>query len=294
MIKIWLIGCSVLILLIGHWVHACSTCLAGDPTLTLMGTEKSYSGRLRIAGETLYRTETIGEANVNQSKLREQRFTLGLAYAWNERLNLAIRLPLIHKRLEYISLATEQTTGIGDVELVMKYTLSDQEKRHKHLFGVLAGLRLPTASEQKNRGESLDIDVQPGIGAWVPQAGVWYGRYRFPWFFYASSVIHLATEGFQDFQAGTAVVTTFMTQYALNYNTAIQLGLDTRWSEHNQFADQADPDSGGWLALLSPGLVIKIAEDMLCHLVVSIPTLENLSGHHEEGTIVQLGITYDF
>ena len=115
MIKIWLFGFTVPILLSGQLVHACSTCLAGDPTLTLMGTEKSYSGRLRIAGEMLYRTETVGEEPVDQSQLREQRFTLGLAYAWNERLNLAIRLPLIHKYLEYVSLATEQTTGIGDL-----------------------------------------------------------------------------------------------------------------------------------------------------------------------------------
>lgn len=294
MIKIGLYWFTVLLLLSGHLVHACSTCLAGDPTLTLMGTEKSYPGRLRISGETLYRTETMGEENVDQSKLREQRFTLGLAYAWNERLNLAIRLPLIHKHLEYVSLATEQTTGIGDVELTTKYTLSEQKKRHEHLFGVLAGLRLPTAGEQEDSGKPLDIDVQSGTGAWIPQAGVWYGRYRFPWFFYASSVIHVATEGFQDFQAGTAVVTTLTTQYALNYNIAIQLGLDTRWSKHNQFADEADPDSGGWLTLLSPGLVIKVAEDMLCHLVVQIPALENLQGDHEEGTVVQFGITYDF
>jgi len=274
---------------------ACSTCMAGDPTLTLMGTEKSYVGRLRIASDWLARTEKIGISGFNQSELREDRFTLGFAYARNERLNFAIRLPVIRKHIDYVNLAEEQTTGLGDVELSAKYTLSlNEQTQHEHLFGMVVGLRMPSAGEEEINGQPLDIDVQLGTGAWVPHVGLWYGRYRFPWFFYASGVIHVASEGFQDFQAGTAVITTLLAQYAINYQVAVQLGLDTRWSQKNQFDGVNDPDSGGFLTFLAPGIVVNFGKDILANLTVQIPVMDNLNGNQEESTIIKLGFTYDF
>ncbi|EIJ41470.1 hypothetical protein BegalDRAFT_0552 [Beggiatoa alba B18LD] len=277
-------------------VLACSTCMAGDPTLSLMGTEKTYTGRLRLSADYLQRQERIGIAGFNQTELTERRLTIGLSYAWNDRLNLAIRLPFVDKNLEYANLATQDSQAIGDIELSTKFTLTPETTdMHRHLWGLIAGIRLPTAPEQTdNAGRSLDIDVQTGTGAVVPQLGGWYGYYAFPYFFYSSVVLHYAFEGFEDFQAGEALVLTFAGQYALNHAVALQAGIDARWSAKNQFSDIDDPDSGGFIAFFSPKVMYTITEDVILNLGVQIPMIKQLNGEQTERSIWQAGIVYDF
>lgn len=275
---------------------ACSTCLVGDPTLTLMGTEKSYSGRLRLSLLYGYRTEEVGVARFNQIELTEHRTTLGLTYAFNKDISLSARLPYLDKRLEYANLAEQNNRALGDLELTGKITLStDDLNAHRHLWGTIVGIRLPTASEQKTiNGQTADIDNQTGTGAYVPQAGVWYGFYRYPYFIYTSGVVHYAFEGFGDFKAGTAVVGTVTTQYAINYKIALQLGLDSRWSAANHFDGQTDPDSGGIISFLSPKLIYSPTSDLIIHFGFQYPVLNRLDGEHKEGTTIELGVTYDF
>ncbi|ALG66945.2 hypothetical protein [Beggiatoa leptomitoformis] len=291
---------GLLCVLLGLWssspVFACSTCMAGDPTLSLMGTEKAYTGRLRLSADYLYRQERIGIAGFNQTELTEQRLTLGVSYAWNEILNLAIRLPLVDKQLQYANLATQESHALGDIEISAKLTLNtDDANAHRTLWGLIAGLRLPTAPEQTdNAGHSLDIDVQTGTGAVVPQLGVWYGYYAFPYFFYGSAVVHHAFKGFNEFSAGQALVLTFAGQYALNHSLALQMGIDARWSEKNQFADVSDADSGGFIAFFSPKLIYTVTSDMILNAGVQIPVIKQLNGEQEEESILQVGVVYDF
>jgi hypothetical protein len=278
-------------------VWACAICMTGDPTLNTMGTEKLYAGRLRFSVDYLHRTETAGVAGEDQTKLKDDRINIGLAYAPTKRLNLALRVPVIAKSFDTADLSQSKTHGIGDVEVSARYALwLDNEQRPQKLFGLLAGLRMPSGREKfDNQGRSLDIDVQSGTGLWIPNMGIWYGYYHYPYFFYASSVYHQpVNKGFQQFEAGKALVSTFLAQYALNYQFALQLGIDTRWSTKNQQAHITDPNSGGFIAFLSPGVVYHLTQDVLLNLSVQIPAYKHLHGEHSEGNSVRLGVTYDF
>lgn len=266
---------------------ACSTCIVGDPTLSLMGTEKSFEGRLRFSADYLSRIEKMGLEGVNQTKLTEQRLTLGLSYAWDEKLNLSMRVPIVHKRLNFVNLAEQTHHGIGDMELSAKWTLSSDAR---HLYGIVGGARLPTAQKINN----LDIDGQPGTGAFVPHVGGWYGFYHYPYFLYASSIYHYAFEGFDNFKAGDALVSTLAGQFAFTHSLAFQLALETRWSKPNQFNHQNDPDSGGTLGFLSPKLIYSITPNMLLNLGVQLPIIKKLKGNHQEDTTLQFGVIYDF
>lgn len=274
---------------------ACATCTVGDPSLTVMGTEKNFAGRWRLSTDFLYRDETIGIAGVNQRKVSESRIALGISYAPTKDSVLSAQLPMVRKELTNINLATAEQTAVGDISLSVKQFLYQDKPRH-HAAGWLAGLRLPTGQEQHDdQGKPLDVDVQPGAGNWAPSLGGWYGYYHFPWFGYFSSTVHYPVgEGYADFTEGAALLTTAVLQYAPNYTVALQLGLDTRWSEKHRYADVADEDSGGFIGFLSPGIVINIAEDLLLHATVQVPVLDQLHGEHEENTVYRLSLTYDF
>lgn len=274
---------------------ACSTCLCGDPTLTVMGAEKPFAGRKRVSLESLFRTESIGRRGIDRVDIDEHRLSLGFSYTFNPRVAVSLRLPWVDKQLENSSLARSETQGIGDINVTAKIFLQPQTGMVRRLYGLTAGVTLPTAEEKTSAsGQLLDIDVQPGVGSTVAQLGVWYGQYAFPWFFYASSALNIPTEGNQDFTPGTAVTLTLRTQYAPRHRLAFQLGLDTRWSEKDKYGDIADSNSGGFLGFLSPGVVITLSTDLLLQLQTQIPVIDELNGHHEEETTYSIGIIYDF
>ncbi len=54
---------------------ACSTCMVGDPTLSLMGLEKPFTNRLRISVDYLSRSEKLGLDGFNQKTIDEQRLS---------------------------------------------------------------------------------------------------------------------------------------------------------------------------------------------------------------------------
>lgn len=274
---------------------ACSTCLSGDPTLTVMGAEKPYEGRARFSAQWLARNESMGIENFNERDLDERRMTLGLAYALNPRWLVSVSLPIVSKEMTTANLARESTSAAGDLELGFKYFAGrDREFNPRHLYGLLLGMQLPTGEEQSLDGAALDFDVQPGTGATVLKAGAWYGHYRFPWMLYGSAVWNTAGEGYANFQAGDALNLSLTAQYGFGYTLAMQGGLDLRWSDYNRFDGERDPDSGGTLAYATLGLVANAARDLVLNINLQLPAVDALNGDHEESATLRLGMTYDF
>jgi|GEM_PF-287784 len=274
---------------------ACSTCMVGDPTLTLMGTEKPYAGRLRLSLDYFSRAEEIGEEGVNKRTIDDQRVRLDFAWAPSRRIMLGLRIPYVNRTLENFNLETQEARAIGDIRLTAKFFLQEKDSFQTHMYGLLAGLRLPTADEQTDNGVPLEFDAQPGIGAGVVNAGAWYSYYNFPWLAHLSSTYHyMPNEGFQGFQAGDALVTTLGVQFANDYRYAFQLSFDTRYSQKDTFFGIEDPDSGGFIGYLSPGFVYSPKTDLLFFANIKLPVVENLDGNHEEGAVFNIGVTYDF
>jgi len=274
---------------------ACSTCMVGDPTLTLMGTEKPYAGRLRLSLDYFSRDEEIGVEGFNKRTIDDQRIRLDIAYAPTRRIMLGLRIPYVNRTLESFNLETQESKALGDARLTAKFFLQQKDSFQTHMYGILAGIRFPTASEQSSNGIPLEFDAQPGIGAAVFNAGAWYSYFNFPWLVHLSGTYHyMPNEGFQGFRAGDALVTTLGMQYATDFNLAFQLAYDSRYSQKDTFFEIDDPDSGGYIGYISPGLVYSIKTDLLFFASVKLPVVENLNGNHEEGAIINFGVTYDF
>jgi len=286
---------SVYCLLAAPVVLACSTCMVGDPTLTLMGAEKPFEDRLRLSLNYLSRSEELGRDGFNKKIIDEQRVTADVAYAPSTRLMLGLSVPYVNRQLESFNLSSEQVTALGDVTITIKNFMQEKEFLQKHMYGLLGGIKLPTATEATdNNGVPLDFDVQAGQGATVINAGGWYAHFNYPYFFYTSASYHLASEGYQDFQAGDALVYNASAQYASRHSVAYSLNLEGRSSQRDTFAGVEDPDSGGTIIFLAPGFIYTIFPDLLLNAAIKFPAIDALYGDHEEGTILNIGVTYDF
>ncbi len=273
---------------------ACSTCMVGDPTQSLMGAEKPYEERFRISVDYLSRSEEIGREGFNLKTINENRLSLNLAYAPSTRWMLGASLPFVDRDLETFNLSDQSVSAVGDISLSAKSYWQEEESFQRHMYGFLGGIKLPTASEEKDAdGEPLDFDVQAGQGATVINAGLWHAWFRYPWLVYSSASYHVAGEGFQDFQAGDAITFNSTLQYAPSQTLAWYLGVEGRYSETDQFDGIDDPDSGGTVLFLTPGLIYTLKTDWLLNVVFKYPALNDLDGDHEENAIISFGIIHD-
>ena len=274
---------------------ACSTCMVGDPTQSLMGAEKPFENRLRISTDFLSRSEELGREGFNKKVIDEIRQSFNIAYAPSSRWMIGANVPYVNRQLESFNLSQQEVTSLGDVSFTVKNFMQQSEFMQKHMYGFLGGVKLSTASEQKDsNGIALDFDVQVGQGADVANLGAWYAHFNFPFLYYGSASYHVASSGFQDFQAGNALVFNATAQYATSYGMAYYVGLEGRSSKRDTFSDVIDDDSGGNIVFITPGLVYTLQPELILNLVVKLPAMDRLNGEHEESTIFSVGVTYDF
>ena len=276
-------------------VFACSTCMVGDPTQSLMGAEKPFRNRLRVSTDFMMRSEELGRDGFNKKVIDEIRQSFNIAYAPSSRWMLGANVPYINRQLESFNLAQQEITAPGDITFTFKHFMQQSEFMQKHMYGFLGGVKLSTAAEQKDsNGIALDFDVQVGQGADVANLGAWYAHFNFPFLYYGSASYHVASTGFQEFQAGNALVFNATAQYATSYGMAYYAGMEGRSSKRDIFSGVTDDDSGGNIVFITPGLVYTIQPELILNVVLKLPLVERLNGEHEESTIFSIGVTYDF
>ena len=273
-------------------LQACSTCKCGDPTLTLVGSEKPFAGRLRLGVDYQLRSETEGDPDVLESEIDEERLTLGIIYSVNRRLTLGLRVPYVWKEQQTNTLARNEARGLGDSDIFARYNLWERER---DIYGITVGARLPTADEAEDQnGDPVDIDAQPDVAAPAALIGGYWQRFLHPWFYTASATATLYGDGRQGIEPGNNITGSLRAQYAFSYGLAAQAGLDFRYGERDAFDGIDDEDSGGFLGNLFVGGAWSPVEDWLMFAGVQVPLLDDLNGHQDEDPTFQLGVIADF
>src|SRR4051812_833357 len=84
--------------------QACAACGCGDPTLTVMGAEKPFAGRLRGALTLTHRSDDVGTVQLSQIRAVEERLEASVVYAPSDWLLLSATLPVLDRALHYVSL----------------------------------------------------------------------------------------------------------------------------------------------------------------------------------------------
>ena len=272
---------------------ACTSCLCGDPTLTTLGTEKPYAGRMQFGWEAIYREEETGQGPTLK-EVDELRHTLSPSYWPNKKIGLAIALPVNSTlNLQLPNGADQQGSGVGDLELSARYY---QWQNRRYNAGFIVGMRLPTGSEQKAAdGRVIDIDAQPAQGIYQARLGFWYSRYQYPWSYHASVISYAGlNEGFQGFDAGHQLTFNSIGQYAATQKISLMFGLEGRTGRADYFLDERDENSGGTIAYGVLGVVGKWGVSGLWHVKVQRDIYNRLNGAHQEPFVIYTGLGYGF
>jgi hypothetical protein len=275
---------------------ACSTCSCGDPTITSMGTEQSYAGRLRMSLGYTRRSDQQGQALVDEEDHEEQRLDLNVAYSPTVWLQLAASLPLVERQVAEVDLSRDTLRGSGDVDLRARMTVwRDRAFAPRHIVGVSAGVTLPTAEVQRDpMGQALDLDHQLGGLAVAPRVGVFYTQLRHPWSMYASlSATHLFL-AFGDERAGDNLAATAALQWQPGEAWGLRLAADGRLEDRGKSGHALLADTGGYALFVSPGVIYSPVMDLVFEAQVQLPVVNGLYGRHSESPVVLIATSYDF
>ncbi len=275
--------------------EGCAVCNVGDQTITSMGTEKPYQGRLRPSLTLQHRTDEVGQPRVDQLKLSELRMDVSLAWAPHERLFLTGTMPTLHRTVSYVNLARRTTTGPGDAELRGKFFLwQDRGFGAKHLVAAMLGVKLPTGRVQRGAdGEVLPVELQPGTGSVDPLAGLSYAHFAWPWSLYTSLQLFASTAGAEGMRASRSLRATTALQWQASTAVALRLGLDGRLDGKAIEDGAQERDSGGFIGFASPELLLSPGQDWMVLLSARLPVIQGLSGFHREGPIWSVGLAKD-
>lgn len=307
---------------------ACSVCRCGDPTFNALGTNVFARGQFQIAFDVERLEKEQGadapestslpallearltptplghedmEDHAGRETLKETRLVLTASYAFSDRFRAVVRLPWSRRELSSTA-ESVSVDGLGDPEIYGLFRLWSAPWRQGLGRGswvsLVAGAKTPWGSNDEARdGVRLDEHVQPGTGSTDPFAGL--------------SAVHLLDELstiYGSFQArrpgrndagyhyGDALLANvgYERKLGKRFDAALELNArDARRDEIDRDGEE-DPDTGGRIVFLSPRLLVDLGRGLVARLTVQVPIYDDLDGHQEEKTVVDLGLTASF
>jgi hypothetical protein len=207
--------------------------------------------------------------------------------------------------------------GIGDLAILGQYRFLGQSSGPQ--AALLFGVKTPTGAtgERDDEGEVFETEFQPGSGSWDPLAGLALSQGMGRWSFDANLLYAIATEGAQQTDlgdrfhyngaisyrligAGNAVETLHEHRHgAEHHHTGHQadgggfsvdttLELNGEWQAKETISGETDPNSGGNVIYLSPGL--RLTSNAWSGFVsVGIPIVNDLNGEQSESEYRLIG-----
>lgn len=216
--------------------------------------------------------------------------TLDIGYGVTPKLQLFALIPwFVHKSLTDTapngSRTSSGSNGFGDTLFLTRYTLIGFEHAESALrIAFIGGLKTPTVISDTGFGK-IPRPLQPGSGTWDPLAGLTLVWQTVDWEFDADAGYRLNTTA-DHFRFANEVFADGSVQYRL---WPFQIGpgnpgfiyatLDSNFfgQGKNWVNGRADPDSGGLIWFLDPGIQY-VTERYALKAAAQLPTLEALNG----------------
>ena len=246
--------------------------------------------------------------------------SLGVAYGVSHHLTVSAELPYV--RREDLREGTHDhdgeaamngverlgtVAGIGDINLLAKYRLTESEGTGLALIG---GIKLPTGSTDRRSpdGERLETEHQPGSGSWDPilgaSASTRIGEIQVT----ASGLYQISTQGAQEtrlgnrFQGGIALSHRFgPAAHALapshnhhhgdeldeqhehpvsSWDAFVELGGE--WEGRQKIDGEVEEASGGKWTWVAPGLRFNAASGWSVAAAVAVPVWQDIRASHPD------------
>lgn len=206
--------------------------------------------------------------------------------------SLALRAPVIQRRLQQFGVESARATSIGDIELYLAQPLVESQSGATRL-GLIAGLGVPTAPAiRDDKGALLPAEVQPGTGAFVVGAGLVGEQDLGAVTLIASVLGRVPAEGRYDWQAGASFSSDLGARWrALSWLEAgARAGI--QWDGSALEDGQHSHDSGGLLVTIKPSVTFRAGSRVDINVFARIPVIRALNGEQRAYTFGGLGLSW--
>jgi hypothetical protein len=237
--------------------------------------------------------------------------SLSVAYGLNHHVTLSAELPYVRRDdlreadAGYVQ-RLGSVAGIGDLNLLAKYRLTDNESSG---FALIGGLKVPTGSTHKSSdGERLEIEHQPGTGSWDPIFGASASTKLGAVQLAASGLYQLSTTGARHtrlgnrVQGGIALSHRFgqppperMESHSHHHGDELDehheqahsswdafVELAAEWEGRQRIDGETEQASGGKWAWVAPGVRFNAASGWSASAGVAIPFWQQIRSSHPD------------
>jgi hypothetical protein len=230
----------------------------------------------------------------------EQEHRIGAFALWrpNDRMALLGRLPYSVKTITEHPLGEVETSqtehGIGDTEAQLLLEVARSSSGREAWLGTVLGFTAPTGSNEvkDDTGERVDAHLQPGAGAWSGTGGL-HAATRFSVGIFDASVLgRVNGTNVHGYHYGNTLL--YNAGWASRGASGWQLLLQMNGrSAARDMTEEGvnDPNSGGTVLYLAPGVRWQGWQGLALHAAVQIPFVESLYGIQDEHTTARLAIS---
>lgn len=182
--------------------------------------------------------------------------------------------------------------GFGGVSFFGQYRIFRSENDLNHL-SVVVGLKTPAgATRQRDKaGELFEVHSQPSGGSWNPSAGLSFTRAMGKFSFDSSVLYTVATSGARSTDLGDIFEYNFALSYAFVgeardalFSSSNQsqwtgiLEINGAWQDYIETRGVRDPNSGGSIVYISPGIRYSGGSNWNTALSVGTPIVKDTNG----------------
>lgn len=236
-----------------------------------------------------------------------------LSYGIRDYLNLSVRVPYatregvrtghFHGGVPEVE-SEGGSSGIGDISALLQWQVLHGETTEVSLFG---GVEAPTGTDDDTNdlGEVFASEFQPSSGAWDWTLGAAVTRHAGQWSFDASALYTFAGDNDEDDNLGDRIGYGVAASYRVLGGipegntvpaTALDLVLELNGEWHDEQAEggEIDPNSGGHVLFLSPGVRVTHGPTS-GYLTIGAPVVSDMNGVQAEPNLrVTAGISRRF
>lgn len=291
-LKIWITSFVLGMMLPGISLSQTCSC-AGAPLISSQSVSTTSQGNL-LLGIT-YEHNQISELYradnklTNQTVKRSTQSTLiELNYGITDRLTISGTATYVRKRRLGLQSNDELiTAGIGDGLVLLKYVLHQNTIKEQYQLAIGGGAKIPFGrSSLTNDGIALNLDMQPGTGAWDGVAWSYFSKTFAP-----ASTINLflfstyratgSTERFStndNYEFGNE----FLVNIGVTDNITSDLSyigvLNYRSTSSDERNNNKLPNTGGKWINLEPALKYQLTDGLSIKASGKIPVYQYLNG----------------
>ena len=271
---------------------------AGAPLLGAQSSGASGQGNLLIGFthefNQITNLYTGSQRITNDSAERNtQSSLLEINYGLTDRLSLTGTFSYVRKErtsglTSPSGTQTSSTSGIGDVMVLVRYTLLPQTLWNRYHIAVGAGGKAPLGSTSvfNTNGLRFNADMQPGTGAWD---GVLWSNLGVSFLPHSTGSLSLSTsyrrtgtnerftEG-DDYRFGNEFISILGFSNSITDKIAYTLNFRYRSTSSDFRNDSKQPNTGGYWFTFIPDLHVSISERTSMKFSGQLPIHQQLNG----------------